>query len=48
MLAAEHIKTVVRKIIIEITVFVLAKGRGAGYIYRHNDYRDKQFNEPLT
>jgi hypothetical protein len=41
MLAAEHIKTVVRKIIIDITVFVLANGRGVGYIYRHNDYRDK-------
>jgi hypothetical protein len=41
MLAAEHIKTVVRKIIIDITVFVLAKRRGLGYIYRHNDYRDK-------
>jgi hypothetical protein len=48
MLAAEHIKTVVRKIIIDIMVFVLANGRGVGYIYRHNDYRDKQFTKPLT
>jgi len=48
MLASEHIKTVVRKIIIETTVLVLANGRGIGYIYRHNDYRDKQFTEPLT
>jgi hypothetical protein len=48
MLAAEHIKTVVRKIIIDITVFVLAKRRGLGYIYLHNDYRDKQFDQSLT
>jgi hypothetical protein len=48
MLAAEHIKTVVRKIIIETTVFVLANRRGVGYIYRHNDYCDNQFKEPLT
>jgi hypothetical protein len=41
MLAAEHIKTMVRKIIIEIMVLVLANGRRVGYIYRHNDYRDK-------
>jgi hypothetical protein len=31
------------KIIIEIMVFALAKRRNAGYSYRHNDYRDKQF-----
>jgi len=33
----------VSKIIIEIMVFVLAKGRNVGYSYLHNDYRDKQF-----
>jgi hypothetical protein len=48
MLAAEHIKTVVRKIIIEVTVLALANRRDLGYIYRHNDYRDNEFDQPLT